>query len=525
MLKITAAPVPNPSPAIAGPHRPTENRGEFSQLMADNKSRQQAMQAHTQSLAPASAQVQVQAPATAPALAATPSSTTTPASAPEPAAPTRSGQPSVDLADLAHPVDPAAAQPPRIEEATAGNTKANAAAYASPGIAAHVPAHIATHMSEALGKTPFVKPAKTDALPPDTRTVDATDPESDSLRPDPSEKSGAVDTAGAAAPAPPPDLAAWVAALTPAASPEASAETRAATTPARVGAKPADLDGAQVGAVTSTGLQVGLQAGLQIPGLAENPAAGAVAGEVRAVREQQAGAPADAKTNIATPRDTTINAATDAAASALQSGQPVLTQRSGFGSEFGSRPGTASSSDPSALVAHSAAWMAAPVATALPETLSVQVATATHAPEFRDALGVQVSLLARDGVQSAELHLNPAEMGPISVRIVMDGAQARVDFGADSAATRELIETGLPELATALRDAGFTLAGGGVSQHSQGSQDRSQDASQHPSDNRSGAGTNASRSARRIADSLADDHRAPVGLRMRVPNSAVDLYA
>ncbi len=462
MLKINAAPGSNPSPAIAGPYRPTENKGAFSQLMADNKRLQQAMQAQTQTPAPAPAPE--------------------PLPVPESAAPAHGGGPNVD---------PAAAQAPRIEEPTAGNAKANAATYASQGSAAHIPAPI----SDAVGNAHLVKLPKTDPRPPETRTVDATSPDSDLHRPHPSEKSGTVDTAGAAAPAPAPDPAAWVAALTPAASPEANAETRAATIPTGLGTSPAALDRAQVGVAASTGLQVGSPLGSQMPGRAENLAAGVIAGETHAVREQQAAAPADA------------------VASALQSGQPVSTQFSG--------PGTASATDTSALVAHSAAWMAAPVATALPEALSVQVATATHAPEFREALGVQVSLLARDGVQSAELHLNPAEMGPISVRIVMDGAQARVDFGADSAATRELIETGLPELATALRDAGFTLAGGGVSQHPPGSQDRSQDAS----DNRSGAGTDASRSARRIADSLADDHRAPVGLRMRLPNSAVDLYA
>ena len=100
---------------------------------------------------------------------------------------------------------------------------------------------------------------------------------------------------------------------------------------------------------------------------------------------------------------------------------------------------------------------AAPVAVSMP--------TPATAPEFAQSLGVQVSVLARDGIQKAELHLNPAEMGPISVQIALDGTQAQVNFGADSAATRQIIESGLPELAAALRDAGFTLSGGGV--HSQ----------------------------------------------------------
>jgi flagellar hook-length control protein FliK len=95
----------------------------------------------------------------------------------------------------------------------------------------------------------------------------------------------------------------------------------------------------------------------------------------------------------------------------------------------------------------------------------VALATPTDSPDFAAALGVQVSVLARDGVQHAELHLHPVETGPVSIRIEIDGTTARIDFGADLAATRHAIEQGLPELASALRDAGLTLAGGGVSQH------------------------------------------------------------
>ncbi|MDP3824028.1 MAG: flagellar hook-length control protein FliK [Burkholderiales bacterium] len=100
--------------------------------------------------------------------------------------------------------------------------------------------------------------------------------------------------------------------------------------------------------------------------------------------------------------------------------------------------------------------------------LAVNLPTPLASPEFAQALGVQMSVLAADGVQRAELQLNPAEMGPVSVQIVIEGTSARVDFGADLAATRHAIEAGLPELAGALRDAGFTLTGGGVSQHSGG---------------------------------------------------------
>ncbi len=91
-------------------------------------------------------------------------------------------------------------------------------------------------------------------------------------------------------------------------------------------------------------------------------------------------------------------------------------------------------------------------------------------PGFGAALGTQVSVLVRDGVQTARLQLNPAEMGPIAVQIALDGSAARVDFQADLAGTRAVIEASLPALAGALQEAGFTLAGGGVFQQTPGRQ-------------------------------------------------------
>ena len=124
---------------------------------------------------------------------------------------------------------------------------------------------------------------------------------------------------------------------------------------------------------------------------------------------------------------------------------------------------------PMAAVASLPAPGSAPVQPREP-TVSLALPIPVQAPQFHEALGVQVSVLARDGVQHAELHLNPAEMGPLSVQIVLDGQQSQVQvhFGTDSLLTRHIVEAGLPALASALRDAGLTLSGGGVSQHPQG---------------------------------------------------------
>ncbi len=103
-------------------------------------------------------------------------------------------------------------------------------------------------------------------------------------------------------------------------------------------------------------------------------------------------------------------------------------------------------------------------ATASPDTSAQStIPVPVDSPDFAAALGTRLAVFAKDGVQQAALHLSPAETGPVAIRIALDGQAARVDFAADHAATRAAIEAGLPQLASALREAGFTLAGGGVS--------------------------------------------------------------
>lgn len=106
--------------------------------------------------------------------------------------------------------------------------------------------------------------------------------------------------------------------------------------------------------------------------------------------------------------------------------------------------------------------------------VTAQIATPLHAPDFGQALAAQLTTFARDGVQEATLQLNPAEMGPIDVKIVVEGQQAQIDFSAAQAATRQALQDGLPGLAAALHAGGLTLAGGGVFEQRQPSRDPAQ---------------------------------------------------
>jgi flagellar hook-length control protein FliK len=133
--------------------------------------------------------------------------------------------------------------------------------------------------------------------------------------------------------------------------------------------------------------------------------------------------------------------------------QPQAVLPQGLAPLPGAAPGALATSLPTPLAGPAAAHGGA-----APLLLSAPVDSAG----FPQALASQLTTLARDGVHEATLQLNPAEMGPIAVKIVLDGAQAQIDFAAAHARTREAIESGLPSLAAALHGAGLTLAGGGV---------------------------------------------------------------
>ena len=106
---------------------------------------------------------------------------------------------------------------------------------------------------------------------------------------------------------------------------------------------------------------------------------------------------------------------------------------------------------------------AQPAAAAAPPP-SYTVAADITSAAFAGAFGAQLSVLARDGIEQARVLVNPEQMGPIAVQLALDGQQVRVDFIAENGHTRQLLQDALPGLASALREGGFTLAGGGVFQ-------------------------------------------------------------
>lgn len=144
---------------------------------------------------------------------------------------------------------------------------------------------------------------------------------------------------------------------------------------------------------------------------------------------------------------------------------------------------------------------------------------ALHDPSFAPELGARLSLLAADGVQQAQLHLNPAEMGPVAIQIQLDGQQAQISFQAENAETCKVLEQGLPDLAAALREAGLTLSGGGVFQQSSEGRKGQQDQADGRSVNLAGLRSLAG------GDDLLSAGPAGRPGATRQPQGMLDLYA
>ena len=148
------------------------------------------------------------------------------------------------------------------------------------------------------------------------------------------------------------------------------------------------------------------------------------------------------------------------------------------------------------------------------------IAASPGSPDFAPQLAAHLTTFVRDGVQHAKLELNPAEMGPLTVQIQLDGNAAHVHLAAENAQTRQALEQAMPQLAGSLRESGLTLSGGGVSEQPRQAPQQQQQAQ---------AGGSGGRNAGGQGDSHAGTPDAPSGASAAPParrlSGVVDLIA
>lgn len=102
---------------------------------------------------------------------------------------------------------------------------------------------------------------------------------------------------------------------------------------------------------------------------------------------------------------------------------------------------------------NTAAQIAAPLT--LPTQLTVD--TPISHDKWADDFNQKITWLAGQKEQSAELHLNPPDLGPLDVVLKVSGDQATALFTSPHAAVRDAIEQALPKLRDMMADNGIML--------------------------------------------------------------------
>ncbi len=143
-------------------------------------------------------------------------------------------------------------------------------------------------------------------------------------------------------------------------------------------------------------------------------------------------------------------------------------------------------------------------------------ATPLSSPQWASDFGRQFVNIAQNssnGIQIAELRLDPPELGPLRITINLSDNVAHASFVSPHAMVRQTVENALPQLQQLLAQAGISLGDTSVDDQSQAGQSSDGDTHKQTGSNRTGGSngllaegaTEASGTARRLSpDALVD---------------------
>jgi flagellar hook-length control protein FliK len=160
------------------------------------------------------------------------------------------------------------------------------------------------------------------------------------------------------------------------------------------------------------------------------------------------GAQAKEPTFATTLSESTISTATAAASIAITIAAPqsTVTQQSNAAAL--------------ASLQNTAASVAAPLVQPVQVTINAPVTQDKWADEFTQKI---TWLASSNKDQTAELHLNPPQLGPLDVVIKVSGDQATALFTSPHAAVRDAVEQAMPKLREMMADNGIMLGNATVS--------------------------------------------------------------
>ncbi|MFC5568974.1 flagellar hook-length control protein FliK [Lysobacter yangpyeongensis] len=94
---------------------------------------------------------------------------------------------------------------------------------------------------------------------------------------------------------------------------------------------------------------------------------------------------------------------------------------------------------------------------------------------FDDGFGARLVWMAEQRLGHAEIRLNPEHLGPIDVRVQVDGTQVNAEFHSAHAAVRQTIEASMPRLRELLGQQGLQLGHADVGQRQAGAGQRARE--------------------------------------------------
>lgn len=85
----------------------------------------------------------------------------------------------------------------------------------------------------------------------------------------------------------------------------------------------------------------------------------------------------------------------------------------------------------------------------------------------------RLMFMMNNGVQRAEIRLDPPDLGSMTVRVTVQNEQAQVNFQVQNPQAREMLEQAMPRLRELMEQQGMQLADSEVSQQQKNSSDSS----------------------------------------------------
>lgn len=155
-----------------------------------------------------------------------------------------------------------------------------------------------------------------------------------------------------------------------------------------------------------------------------------------------------------------------ALAANLAAGQPAAGEGAGDALQAGSVDGL----DNPAFVLPNLPQTVARVHDSAPFTASPTPTPALQGEGFDDAVSTRVAWLADQKIGHAHIKITPNDLGPVEVRLQLDGDKVQASFSSAHADVRQALEQSLPRLREMLGQHGFQLTHSDVGSRQQGQQ-------------------------------------------------------